>query len=213
MLVNALSVGVTCVLGRGVDNDWFHVLLPLPLIVRALVAHVACGSDGARLGAGLRSAFAAAVGVALVPSVIAAAYYSRLLIVSPDDGYEYVDNRALGRALTMIPCDNTLVVTNDLRYPANVLLPHQPPDADPGALRPPGVCGELRVRVHTPSPNSAWNCSRCCSPEKWDDAIERACRRHWLTHLLIRKDTFTRACASSMFREHALSVYRFPGEQ
>lgn len=210
MLVNALR-SEDLRPGRGVDNDWFQVLLPLPLIVRALVAHVA-GQRWARLGAGLRSAFAAAVGVALVPSVIAAAYYSRLLIVSPEDGYEYVDNRALGRALAMIPRDNTLVVTNDLRYPANGFFRTN------RQMQIPALFGHQAFAVNYAYEAYAFSEQRMelqslLQSEKWDEAIERAARRHGWTHLLIRKDYVHPAPVplEHVFESTLYSVYRFPG--
>jgi hypothetical protein len=197
--------------GRGVDNDWFQVLLPLPLIVRALVVHVA-GQRWAHLGAGLRSAFVAAAGVALVPSVIAAAYYSRLLIVNPEDGYEYVDNRALGRALAMIPRDGTLVVTNDLRYPANGFFRTN------RQMQIPALFGHQAFAVNYAYEAYAFSEQRMelqslLQSEKWDEAIERAARRHGWTHLLIRKDYVHPAPVplEHVFESTLYSVYRFPG--
>ena len=37
----------------------------------------------------------------------------------PEQGHEYADNHAVADALSHIPLQNTMIATNDLRYPAN----------------------------------------------------------------------------------------------
>lgn len=41
------------------------------------------------------------------------------LIFVPENGYEYVDNGPIAEVLSQVPVNGTLLVTNDLRYPAN----------------------------------------------------------------------------------------------
>ncbi|MBP9213563.1 MAG: hypothetical protein KBF36_03325 [Chitinophagaceae bacterium] len=46
-------------------------------------------------------------------------YYTYLLLKKRDQAHEYANNISIAEALKQIPVNNTLLVTNDLRYPAN----------------------------------------------------------------------------------------------
>jgi hypothetical protein len=54
----------------------------------------------------------------VAPVAAAAARYSFQLLRDPASGNDFVDNRSLAEALAVIPTHGTIIVTNDLRYPA-----------------------------------------------------------------------------------------------
>lgn len=53
------------------------------------------------------------------PGVASLLNHIYVVAVHPEQGHEYADNRSVADALEHIPVDHTLIVTNDLRYPAN----------------------------------------------------------------------------------------------
>lgn len=53
------------------------------------------------------------------PGVISLCNHIYIVTYHPEKGHEYADNRSVADALRHIPLENTLIVTNDLRYPAN----------------------------------------------------------------------------------------------
>ena len=53
------------------------------------------------------------------PGVISLINHIYVVAVHPEQGHEYADNRSVADALGHIPVENTLLVTNDLRYPAD----------------------------------------------------------------------------------------------
>jgi hypothetical protein len=63
---------------------------------------------------------AAALLVALTaPALLSLANHIVVVAVSPAQGHEYADNRAIAAALQQIPVEGSLIATNDLRYPAD----------------------------------------------------------------------------------------------
>lgn len=56
------------------------------------------------------------------PGIISLLNHIYVVAARPELGHEYADNRAVADALGHIPVENTLLVTNDLRYPANRYL-------------------------------------------------------------------------------------------
>ena len=53
------------------------------------------------------------------PGGVSLANHIYTVTVHPEQGHEYADNRSVADALARIPVENTLMVTNDLRYPAD----------------------------------------------------------------------------------------------
>lgn len=56
--------------------------------------------------------------VLFVLPVISTVLYVKRLVVQPQLAHEYCDNRALAEVLRRVPVQNSIVATNDLRYPA-----------------------------------------------------------------------------------------------
>ena len=85
-----------------------------------------------------------------------------VVIVEPNRGHEYVDNRMVADALDQIPLDGTLSATNDLRYPADDFRRsnRQFQLAAAGSVfgsSEPGVEPELSCALSGPN---AWRCWR-----------------------------------------------------
>jgi hypothetical protein len=53
------------------------------------------------------------------PGVVSLLNHIYIVAVHPEQGHEYANNHSVADALMHIPVENTLIVTNDLRYPAN----------------------------------------------------------------------------------------------
>ncbi len=63
---------------------------------------------------------ALALAIALIgPGTISLLHHIYIVAIHPEQGHEYADNRQVADALRHIPLENTLIATNDLRYPAN----------------------------------------------------------------------------------------------
>lgn len=62
--------------------------------------------------------FAAVLAVLTLPGVISLVNHIHVVTAHPERGHEYVDNRSVADALLHIPVGNTMIITNDARYPA-----------------------------------------------------------------------------------------------
>lgn len=196
--------------GRGIDYDWLQVMMPMPVLVRGFVLAVAAQA-WVHAGAAVRTAFVAAVLLAVGPSVVQAARYAGVLVANPAEGHEFVDNRAIGEALRAIPVEKTLIVTNDLRYPAEGYA------RDHRQLQIPALFGHQAFAVNYAYEEYAFSRERLAlqnllRAETWTRAIEAAARRHGWTHLLIRKDYAhpQRIPIARIFDNDEYSVFRFP---
>lgn len=147
----------------------------------------------------------------ILPPAAVAARYSYLLIAHPERGHEFVDNRALGAALAVIPVENTVIVTNDLRYPAEGF------SRGNRQMQIPALFGHQAFAVNYAYEAYAFSRDRMPlqklleSPE-WSDAILEAAKANRWTHLLIRRDYVHPKSIPlpSIFESDLYSVYRFP---
>jgi hypothetical protein len=186
VLVNALRLIESRPGGPGVDYDWLQVLVPVPVLLHACVLSLA-GERWPLLGRGARSALLAVLAATILPPAFVAAAYAHVLIVDPSGGHEFVDNRPLAEALSVIPVEGTLVVTNDLRYPADGFW------RDNRQMQIPALFGHRAFAVNfeyedyhaSPTRRQAQG---LLQQGNWTDAIDRAAREHGWTHLLIRND-------------------------
>jgi hypothetical protein len=55
----------------------------------------------------------------VLPGMLSTLHHSMVVAVTPENGHEFADNRILADALERIPLEHTLIITNDLRYPAD----------------------------------------------------------------------------------------------
>jgi hypothetical protein len=106
-----------------IDNVYQIFTLATRLVVLFAAIYVlSAWLDGARRFA-YRHVLVGALLVALTgPGLVSLANHIDVVLERPQQGHEYADNRAVANALLHIPLDGTLLVTNDLRYPANRYL-------------------------------------------------------------------------------------------
>jgi hypothetical protein len=172
--------------GGGASDDWLQVLLPVPFLLHAFVLAVA-STRWPALRRSVRLAFLLLLACAIGPSVFVAGRYARVLVQAPQEGHEFVDNRALAAALAAIPVEGSLIVTNDLRYPAQRF------GRDNRQMQIPALYGHqafavnYAYEVYSFSPERR-ELQKLLQQDAWSDAIGKAARTHGWTHLLVRKD-------------------------
>ena len=204
LVVNAthLSTG-----GGGSGGDWLQVLHPVPFLLHAFVLSVASARWNV-MGAGRRAAFLLAVAVAVAPVAAAAGRYTTQLLQQPETGHDFVDNRSIAAALSAIPREGTVVVTNDLRYPAQNF------SRDFRQMQIPALFGHQAFAA-----NYAYELVEYRRPlqlllqqEQWSSAITDAARTHGWTHLVIRKDyPYPQPVPlERVFENDFYAVFRFP---
>jgi hypothetical protein len=186
------------------------VLQAVPFLLHAFALSVA-GSAWTRLGAAWRASVLAAMVLATAPVVVAAALYLQGLIERPQDGHEFVDNRPLAEALAAIPTDGTVIVTNDLRYPAQNFT------RDERQMQIPALFGHQAFAANyayevVPFAKERRELQKLLQQPHWSDAIPAAARTHHWTHLLIRKDYPHPAPLPTepLFENGFYAVFRFP---
>ena len=195
--------------GGGASDDWLQILLPVPFLLHAFVLAFA-SARWTRLRVAFRTAFLFLVAVTIVPPVSIAGRYTRVLIREPENGHEFVDNAQLAPALAAIPTDGSLIVTNDLRYPAQRF------GRDNRQMQIPALYGHQAFAVNYAYEVYSFSPERralqaLLQSERWTAAIPDAARTHGWTHLLIRKD-YTHPSPiplSQIFENEHYAVYRF----
>jgi hypothetical protein len=169
--------------GGGSGDDWLQILHAVPFLLHAFALSLAA-RRWSRLGRARRVAFLIVTVLAIVPVALAAGRYSTKLVRDPQSGTDFVDNRVLAEALAEIPTRGTVVVTNDLRYPAGNFT------RDYRQIQIPALFGHQAFAV-----NYAYEyveerkaLQQLLQQRQWSDAILDAAREHRWTHLVIRKD-------------------------
>jgi hypothetical protein len=195
--------------GGGASDDWLQTLLPVPFLVHAFVLSVASGR-WPHLGRGIRTAFLLVMVLAIAPVVFVAGRYSRVLLVDHEEGHEFVDNRAIGEALAVIPTMGSIIVTNDLRHPAQRF------SRDNRQMQIPALFGHQAFAVNFAYEGFTFSGERrelqpLLQSEQWSDAIDEASRKYGWTHLLIHKDYRhpTAIPLQRVFENEDYEVYRF----
>jgi hypothetical protein len=195
--------------GLGVTEDWIQILLPVPWLLHAFVLSFV-GQRWTRLGARLRAAVIVVVSLSVVPAAFVAGRYSLVLIREPENGHEFADNRSIAAALAAIPRVGTVVVTNDLRYPAQGFARTN------RQLQIPALFGHQAFAVNYQYEIFGFSRERrelqsMLQASDWSDAIERAARKYHWTHLLVRKDYMhpRPIPLEQIFENDSYSVYRF----
>jgi hypothetical protein len=195
--------------GGGVTDDWLQILLPATFLLHAFVLS-AVSRRWTRLGTGLRAAFVLVMALTILPPVFVAARYALVLIRDPERGHEFVDNRSLGEALAAVPTRGSIVVTNDLRYPAQEF------DRDNRQMQIPALFGHQAFAVNYAYEKYEFSSERrelqtLLQAPDWSAAIEESARTHRWTHLLIRKDYAHPAPIplAPVFENELYAVFRF----
>ena len=195
--------------GGGASDDWLQTLLPVPFLVHAFVLSFA-SRRWPQLGRVIRAAFLFVMVLTIAPAVFVAGRYSRVLILDHEEGHEFVDNRAIGEALRVIPTIDSIIVTNDLRHPAQRF------SRDNRQMQIPALFGHQAFAVNFayevfPFSRERYELQPLLQAEQWSDAIDEASRQYGWTHLLIHKDYRHPAAIplQRVFENEFYEVYRF----
>jgi hypothetical protein len=195
--------------GGGASDDWLQTLLPVPFLMHAFVLSVA-NRRWPRLGSAVRVAFVATMALTIAPAVFVAGRYARVLIIDHEEGHEFVDNRAIGQALATIPTMGSIIVTNDLRHPAQRF------SRDNRQMQIPALFGHQAFAVNFAYEVFPFSAARrelqpLLQSGQWSEAIDEASRKYGWTHLLIRKDYKHPASIplERIFANEFYEVYRF----
>jgi hypothetical protein len=192
--------------GEGAGLDWVQIPRSVPFMMHAFALSLASRRWNA-IAARRRVAFLIASAVILTPVIIAAQTYTVRLLQFPETGHEFADNRQIAQALATIPTGGTVIVTNDLRYPADhfgredrqmqipALFGHQAFSAN-FSYEPVEERRPLQQLLQRP---------------QWSDAIDAAARTYHWTHLLIRKDYVhpSPIPLTRTFENDSYAVYQF----
>lgn len=193
--------------GQGAGLDWVQISHVVPFVVHACVLH-AVSRRWDRLGTKRRWVVVVALVAALAPVVTAAARYSLALAGDARAGHEMADSRSIAEALAVVPVRGSVIVTNDLRYPADGF------SRDDRQLQIPALFGHQAYSAnfsYEPIDDRRPQ-QRLLQAPAWSEAIVEAARRHGWTHLLIRKDYVhpEPIPLPRQFDNADYAVYRFP---
>jgi hypothetical protein len=193
-------------IGAG-PEDWLQIPHSVPFMVHAFALSLA-GIRWPYLRRRTRAAFLVATAVVIAPVVIAAQTYSARMLRAPENGHEFVDNRSIAQALATIPIEGSVIVTNDLRYPADNF------GRDDRQMQIPAIFGHQAFvsnfsyeQVEDRRP-----LQQLLQRREWSDAISSAAREYHWTHLLIRKDYVhpVPIPLKQIFDNDSYAVYQFP---
>ena len=206
-VVNMSRLNNTQVGGGGTGDDWLQILHAVPFLLHAFGLSMASRRWN-RLGPSRRLAFVLVAVVTIVPVAAAAGRYSARLVADPESGSEFVDNRALASALATIPTRGTLIVTNDLRYPAGHFA------RDDRQLQIPALFGHQAFAVNYvyEAVEERRELQQLLQQPQWSDAILDAARTYHWTHFVVRKDYVhaDRIPLAQIFENEQYAVFRFP---
>jgi len=107
-----------------------------------------------------------------------------VLLFTPQYGHEYVDNRALADVLQKIPIKATVLVTNDLRYPA------QNYKRDLRQMQFPAIFGHQCWAINFkyeryPDSNKRLEIQERFATAKWDPELKTMAEKYGWTHLVL----------------------------
>lgn len=207
LVVNMTRMDNTRAGGGGTGDDWFQILHGVPFLLHAFALSLTSRRWG-RLGRPRRAAFLLTLALVIVPVAAAAARYSLLLLRNPESGNDFVDNRSVAEALAAIPTNGTIIVTNDLRYPAGHFT------RDDRQMQIPALFGHQAFAVNYAheAVEERRHLQDLLRRPEWSDAILEAARTYHWTHLVIRKDYVYPAPIplEEIFENQFYAVFRFP---
>jgi hypothetical protein len=196
----------------GPDDAWLQTLHTAPFLLHAFAISLA-SSRWSALDRARRAAFGLLTALIFVPVVAASIHYSHRLLRDPQSGYEFVDNRPLGEALAVIPPSSALIVTNDLRYPANEFRREGRQMQIPALFGHQAFAVNYSYEVYRFS-QERWELQKLLEAPQWSDDIVGAAREHEWTHFVVRKDhVHPRPIPlEQIFENSSYAVFRFPKE-
>jgi hypothetical protein len=169
--------------GGGTGGDWLQILHPVPFLLHAFALSFVSRRWG-RLGRARRVAVVLVMAMAIVPVATVAARYSLRFAMNPEDGNEFADNRSLADALAAIPVRGSIVVTNDLRYPAQNFTRND------RQMQIPALFGHQAFAVNYAheAVEERRPLQQLLQQSRWTEAISESARAYHWTHFLVRKD-------------------------
>ena len=165
--------------------DTFQWLTPVPWIVAFVTLLQAARVWPLLRREGRRVAGTLLIALTTLP-VIAKVYESDVLLSNPVNWHEFADNEAILPALARIPLKGSVIVTNDVRYPANA---YSRVDRQFQIAALFGHQAYAAVLNYDPSPDLAKRREEQNMLQRpaWDHKLtDIACRRGW-THVLLSK--------------------------
>ena len=165
--------------------DTFQWLTPVPWILAFVTLLQVAWVWPLLRREGRRVAGALLIALTALP-VIAKVYESDVLLSNPENWHEFADNGAILPALARIPLKGSVIVTNDVRYPANAYI------RDDKQFQIAALFGHqayAAVLGYDPSPDEAERREEQNMLQRpaWDRKLtDIACRRGW-THVLLSK--------------------------
>ena len=120
LLIAAAPYLLFCLWRLNVENEYqiFSLAVRGVALFAAAYLVTAWSADGQK-PAGRRIVFSALIVALTLPGMLSLLNHVYVVSAHPEQGHEYADNHAVADALSHIPLQNTMIATNDLRYPAN----------------------------------------------------------------------------------------------
>ena len=207
IVVNATRMDNTRAGGGGTGDDWFQMLHTVPFFIHAFTLSLA-SRRWEQLGRRRRTAFLLVLALTIGPVAVAAAHYSVLLVRAPDSGNDFVDNRSLAEALAAVPTRGTIIVTNDLRYPAGNFT------RDYRQMQIPAIFGHQAFAVNYAheAVEERRPLQQLLQQPTWSDEILDAALTYKWTHFLVRKDYVhpDPIPLRMIFENESYEVFEFP---
>ena len=207
IVVNATRMDNTRAGGGGTGDDWFQMLHGVPFFIHAFALSLASRrwkqlgpppARGVRPDRGIDDRAGGDRRRALFV----------LLLRSPESGNDFVDNRSLAEALAVIPARGTIIVTNDLRYPAGNFT------RDYRQMQIPALFGHQAFAVNYAheAVEERRPLQELLQQPAWSDAILEAALKYKWTHLLVRKDYVhpDPVPLRMIFENGSYEVFQFP---
>jgi hypothetical protein len=191
-------------------DDWVQALIPVPIVLHAFV--IAVLSDRWHALGRRRLAIVAFLSLTIVQPVLVTGRYLGVLLFEPEKGHEFADNQSIAEALATIPVRGSVIVTNDLRYPADGF------SRDNRQMQVPAIFGHQAFAVNYAYERFHFSSARLelhapLQRNEWNDTILAAARTHGWTHFLVHKN-YTHADMIPLeqtFSNRDYAVYRFAG--
>jgi hypothetical protein len=207
LLVNVSRLNNLGAGGGGTGDDWLQILHAGPFLLHAFALSLAA-RRWSRIGRPRRVAFLVVTAVTVVSVAAAAGRYSYKLVRDPQSGTDFVDNRSLAAALAEVPTTGTVIVTNDLRYPAGNFT------RDYRQMQIPALFGHQAFAVNYAheAVEERRELQQLLQQPQWSDAILDAARTYHWTHFVVRKDYVhaDRIPLAQIFENEQYAVFRFP---
>ena len=114
------------------------------------------------------------------------ATHTAIVLLRPEAGHEFVDNRAIAEALTRIPVADSVIVTNDLRYPADDFKRVFRQMQIPTLFGHQAYAANTAYETYAEAPLRD-ALQQVLAADTWDSKIHQIAREQGWTHLLIHK--------------------------